>query len=660
MKLLKQKTHYIFTFLFFFIVSAGVIGGEKVQAMNTRFHTQDEIRRFVADNPAEVKDSLVYLRNPYLETPYETGMLSNATQQSAVNLLNHIRYIAGLSADVKLSDKYSQYAQAAAFISYLNGNISSNPDRPKDMNNTMYMTALEGATHSLLSWASWGECGLNETILRSWMGDGEGYGYGNRADISTMEYRRWLLNPQLGQIGFGAATGIRGTFSAAYVYDESNRTAKETGIAWPARNMPVEYFSSNSPWTFSLGQTVNENNIHVTLTRLSDYKKWQFSSTSADGEFFVNNNYYGQSGCIIFRPAMQGENYRTGDAFQVSITGAGQPIQYNVQFFSMNTARITYTVYFDSQGGSEVAPVVVHELETISPLPMVTKENAEFLGWYTAPNGQGIRLTDTTIINQNIRYYAYWGERDTLTGLTVNYEGLKEAGVDVSRGLVVYANYADGSSKRIYDYTVSPKTLGTGYNLVKVSYNGMEKSLLVTVGDASNSVNDNKVVYYDLYFHPNGGTNLNYQKITIATGDILDELPTVQKANYIFKGWYTKPSGGTRISRTSLPESECVLYAQWTRVTKPARVSDLTLESQKKGQIRVSYQAIAGTKGYEIAYADNKDFQSQKKTSSVYAAKTIKNLKQGKTYYVRVRAYKTDSTGRKIYGAYSEKKRIDL
>ena len=188
----------------------------------------------------------------------------------------------------------------------------------------------------------------------------------------------------------------------------------------------------------------------------------------------------------------------------------------------------------------------------------------------------------------------------------------------------------------------------------------MEKSLLVTVGDASNSVNDNKVVYYDLYFHPNGGTNLNYQKITIATGDILDELPTVQKANYTFKGWYTKPSGGTRISRTSLPESECVLYAQWTRVTKPARVSDLTLESPKKGQIRVSYQAIAGTKGYEIAYADNKDFQSQKKTSSVYAAKTIKNLKQGKTYYVRVRAYKTDSTGRKIYGAYSEKKRIDL
>ena len=37
-----------------------------------------------------------------------------------------------------------------------------------------------------------------------------------------------------------------------------------------------------------------------------------------------------------------------------------------------------------------------------------------------------------------------------------------------------------------------------------------------------------------------------------------------------------------------------------------------------------------------------------------------KKLKKGKTYYVRVRAYKKDSTGRKVYGKYSTVKKIKI
>ena len=33
---------------------------------------------------------------------------------------------------------------------------------------------------------------------------------------------------------------------------------------------------------------------------------------------------------------------------------------------------------------------------------------------------------------------------------------------------------------------------------------------------------------------------------------------------------------------------------------------------------------------------------------------TIKNLKKGKIYYLRVRAYKLDSMGKKVYGKYSK------
>ena len=38
----------------------------------------------------------------------------------------------------------------------------------------------------------------------------------------------------------------------------------------------------------------------------------------------------------------------------------------------------------------------------------------------------------------------------------------------------------------------------------------------------------------------------------------------------------------------------------------------------------------------------------------------ITELPQGKTYYVKVRAYKTDENGKKIYGKYSSKKKLTI
>ena len=40
--------------------------------------------------------------------------------------------------------------------------------------------------------------------------------------------------------------------------------------------------------------------------------------------------------------------------------------------------------------------------------------------------------------------------------------------------------------------------------------------------------------------------------------------------------------------------------------------------------------------------------------------KTVKSLSRGKTYYVKVRAYKTDVKGNKIYGSYSTVKKVKV
>ena len=66
--------------------------------------------------------------------------------------------------------------------------------------------------------------------------------------------------------------------------------------------------------------------------------------------------------------------------------------------------------------------------------------------------------------------------------------------------------------------------------------------------------------------------------------------------------------------------------------------------------------------GYEIAYSTNRKFkQSATKTAvSAKTGATIGGLKKGKTYFVRVCAYKLDSTGAKVRGKWSNVKKIKV
>ena len=62
------------------------------------------------------------------------------------------------------------------------------------------------------------------------------------------------------------------------------------GVAWPAQNMPVEFFGSSYPWSISMGKDVDKSAVKVTLIRQSDQKKWAFSEKKADGYFNVENS----------------------------------------------------------------------------------------------------------------------------------------------------------------------------------------------------------------------------------------------------------------------------------------------------------------------------------------------------------------------------------
>ncbi len=74
----------------------------------------------------------------------------------------------------------------------------------------------------------------------------------------------------------------------------------------------------------------------------------------------------------------------------------------------------------------------------------------------------------------------------------------------------------------------------------------------------------------------------------------------------------------------------------------------------------VTLGKVSGAKGYQIVYSAKKKFKSAKKVRVTSTRAVIKKLKRKKTIYVKVRAYKMDSAGKKVYGKFSSVKRVKI
>lgn len=97
------------------------------------------------------------------------------------------------------------------------------------------------------------------------------------------------------------------------------------------------------------------------------------------------------------------------------------------------------------------------------------------------------------------------------------------------------------------------------------------------------------------------------------------------------------------------------------KVTKPSTPTLSTAKNVKKNKLTVNWKKTKDAKGYEVQYALNSKFtKSSKKVTTKKFSITAKNLKQKKTYYIRVRAYTTNSKGKKVYGAWSKVKKVKI
>lgn len=98
-------------------------------------------------------------------------------------------------------------------------------------------------------------------------------------------------------------------------------------------------------------------------------------------------------------------------------------------------------------------------------------------------------------------------------------------------------------------------------------------------------------------------------------------------------------------------------------VAAPAKTAIKKLKNCKGRKVQVKFKEVAGADGYEIAYSTGVNFGKKKTTVKSYNAaknvRTVKKLKKGKRYFVKVRAYKMNGT-EKVYGKWSQVKVVKI
>ena len=263
----------------------------------------------------------------------------------------------------------------------------------------------------------------------------------------------------------------------------------------------------------------------------------------------------------------------------------------NITLYAKWTAN-TYTVTLDANGGN-VSPTIknVTYNSKYGSLPTPTRTGYEFNGWYTSESG-GTNITSSSkvSITQNQTLYAYWTAVEYQ--ITLNNQSATSAGTST-----LYVKYGSGIYLDSgYSYKMSPnynnidlptktgyifggyytETDGNGTQMITST--GFKTSNFASINSTSDITLYAKwtAATYTVTFDANGGS-VDTPSKPVTYSMTYGNLPVPTRTDYVFSGWYTDKTNGTKISEGSKVTitANQTLYAHWTDGTY-----NVTLNSQ--------------------------------------------------------------------------------
>ncbi len=246
-----------------------------------------------------------------------------------------------------------------------------------------------------------------------------------------------------------------------------------------------------------------------------------------------------------------------------------------------------------------------------------------------------------------------------VTGITLDRTSAEvKRGEKLTLNVTVSPSYA--SNKKVVWKSANTKIATVDANgSVTAKAPGRTKITVTSSENSSYQASCTVTVPYKITYKLNKGKNNASNPSTYYGKKVTLKNPS--RKGYAFAGWYTDAKFKKKItSISSSAKSDYILYAKWTKV-KVAKASLTSAKNSKSKQILLKYKKVSGAKGYEISYSTDKKFKKAvTKKNTAKTSYTISKLKKGKIYYVRIRAYKIDSTGKKVYGKYSSVKKVKI
>ena len=458
-----------------------------------------------------------------------------------------------------------------------------------------------------------------------------------------------------------------------------NITHIEPTLLWSMeRDVTITCKENSAAHQYAMNQGVNCKTFQREITGTTDYKK-----TIDEGTFILDavisdedaELSYTSSDESVVTVDENGEVTVVGLGKAIITVSAEETIKYEEATFDIDVTvarkdrTLTGTTSYNKMEGDDVFSLDVVASDEDAVLSYTSSNESVVT---VDENGEvtviGVGIADITVIAEQSDVYE---AASLIVKVTVERKPIKVTKITLSKTsatlqkgktltLKATVTPSNADNKEVVWSSSNTKVATVSSTGKVTAKGGGVATITATAKDGSGVKASCKItVKYKITYLLNGGTNHKSNPSTYYNEKVTLRSPT-RKA-YVFKGWYTDKKFKNKITSIKKESAkDYTLYAKWEKVT----VSKTTITSAKNSKsktIALKYKKSASAKGYEIVYSTDKNFKkSVIKKTSTKTSYTIKSLKKGKTYYVKVRAYKLDSTGKKIYSGYSKSVKVKI
>jgi Uncharacterized protein with SCP/PR1 domains len=378
-----------------------------------------------------------YLAEPSIYSPYTSGQLQSGTLQDGLNMLNFMRYLAGMPDDVELDPELTRKAQYGAVVLSAYGEETHSPLQVSDMDSSFYQLGLEGTLNSNINTAGWSP--PSSSIL-TWLHDTDS------TNIADLGHRRWVLNPAMKKTGFGYSPAKGGgNIATMYTTDASRKGFDYSYVPYPSAGYFPKEFMRDFAWNVTLNPKKYRipnrfyDDVQVQLTRQSDGKTWSFSNYEVDTpekQFYLTGQEYGTGSSITFYTAdLADANTAPDESYHVHISGIqdikGNPTTIDYDTHTFELIPDTTTLNLHTAAADELSQFrgITVDGRTNEPLGgvevIISDSNEQRIGSVFSDSNGHFRLAGLTDGSYSAAFASDAYLSNETTGFTVNEQRTK-------------------------------------------------------------------------------------------------------------------------------------------------------------------------------------------------------------------------------------------